>query len=100
MTDKAEPHELHERMLMSGHCAHPSTEHDSHAKCSGGQRSNPRNIFQPCPCPCHLGEEYDCGNCGRPLREANLWPLDEDDDMRYTHIDPKDGRAIGEDCAR
>lgn len=98
MADTAEYHELHERMLMSGHCAHPSSDGDSHARCSGGQRANPRSIFQPCPCPCHLGEEYECGNCGRPVHEAALWPDDEDGDVRYTHVEPQTGRAIGEVC--
>lgn len=92
------------RPLMSGHCAHPSkneeTGETSHERChrqGGGQRANPTKEFQPCPCPCHYGEEFECGGCGQPIREAPLWPYDSDGDMRYTHID-RTGRAIGEDC--
>lgn len=90
------------RPLMSGFCAHvstdPKTGEDSHGRCQGGQRANPAKVFQPCPCPCHYGEEYECGGCGQPIVEAPLWPYDVDGDLRYTHIG-RDGRAIGEDCA-
>lgn len=93
------------RPLMSGHCLNPQTEqpHLSHERCQaqgGGNRANPEKEFQPCPCACHLGEEYECGNCGRPLREALLWPNeDEPGEMVYVHVDVKTGRAIGEICA-
>lgn len=90
--------------LMSGHCAHFSknetTGETSHERChrqGGGQRANPAKEFQPCPCPCHYGEAYECGGCGRTIVEAPLWPYDSDGDMRYTHVD-ENGRAIGEDC--
>lgn len=89
------------RPLMSGHCAFPSASvggETSHDRCRGSNRANPQKEFQPCPCPCHYGEEYECGSCEQPIREAPLWPLDEDGDMRYTHID-RTGRAIGEDCS-
>ena len=90
------------RPMMSGHCAHPAVNEDSHARChrqGGGQRANPEKEFQPCPCACHYGdEEFECGGCGRPIREALTWPLDDDGDVRYSHMD-KDGRALGEDCA-
>lgn len=94
------------RPLMTGHCSFPQTEDParSHRRCheqGGGYYNKPRGEFHPCPCGCHTGEdEYVCGNCGRPLREAPLWPNeDEPGEMVYTHIDPKTGRAIGEECA-
>lgn len=88
---------------MSGFCNWPSTE-DREAgihRCSGGNRANPYREFQPCPCPCHLGEEeYECGGCGRTIREAVDWENDDDPgEPVYTHIDPETGRAIGEECA-
>lgn len=100
-SEDREPAEVLRRPMMSGWCAHPSVTDgfDSHARCTGGQRANPAKQFTPCPCACHLGETYECSGCGRDIREAPLWPLDEDGDMRYTHIDTKDGRAIGEECA-
>jgi hypothetical protein len=87
---------------MSGWCGTPSNTNgvDSHTRCAGGNTANPRKEFSPCPCPCHLGETFECGGCGKDIREAPAWPLDEDGDMRYTHIDPKTGRATGEDCYR
>jgi hypothetical protein len=95
--------------LMSGHCAHPVTHtlhgnristDEAHARCLGYNRANPAGEFQPCPCSCHLGtDEYECGNCGGALREAPLWPNeDEPGEMVYVHIDPLTGRAIGEEC--
>lgn len=84
--------------MMSGHCANPSP--GSHKRCRGGQTANPQREFQPCPCPCHLGESYECGNCGRPLREAPGWPNEEEPgEMVYVHVEPATGRAIGELCA-
>lgn len=91
-------------LMMSGHCATPSTTNgvSSHDRCDrqgGGSSANPTRTFHPCPCSCHLGEEYECGNCGRPLFEAPLWPNeDEPGEMVYTHVDPHTGRAIGEVC--
>ena len=87
--------------MLSGFCHSPA--HDdpegSHTRCRGGNKANPGKEFQPCPCHCHLGEEYDCGNCGRPLREAPLWENEDDpDEMVYVHID-KTGRAVGVECA-
>lgn len=89
------------RPLLLGHCNYPSFSNGihSHDRCQGGNTANPDGEFQPCPCPCHLGEEYECGNCGKPLREAPLWPNeDEPGEMVYTHVDPKTGRALGELC--
>lgn len=97
------------RPLMCGHCAFPAThttegepldESVSHGRCVGGNTANPDGEFQPCPCPCNLGdEEYECGNCGRPLREALYWPNeDEPGEPVYVHIDSVTGRAIGEEC--
>lgn len=88
--------------MMSGWCRTPSNTDgvDSHTRCRGGNYANPAKEFQPCPCGCHLAEEYECGNCGRPLREAPLWPNeDEPGETVYVHIDPKTGEAIGEMCA-
>lgn len=94
-------------LMMSGHCAFPTTDSPvtSHDRCEvhgGGNTANPKKEFHPCPCSCHLGEEFECGNCGRALREAPLWPNTdpdcEPDEMVYTHVDPHTGRAIGEVC--
>lgn len=86
---------------MSGHCAFPETDNPerSHARCPGYSRANPKKEFQPCPCPCHYGEEFDC-ECGGLLREAPLWPNEEEEpgEMVYTHVDPRSGRATGEEC--
>ncbi len=97
--------EVIRKPLLSGWCSTVSTDpvtgETSHERCErlgGGQRANPAKEFQPCPCPCHYGEEFECGGCGRTIREAPLWPYDVDGDLRYTHID-RDGRAVGEDCA-
>lgn len=88
---------------MSGHCAFPSTSNPagSHARCTGGNRANPAKEFSPCACKCHLDTEvYECGNCGRPLVIALLWPQEDDetpDDPVYTHVD-REGNALGEAC--
>ena len=103
--------------MMSGHCAFPATHvngepagnlsHERRQTMGAGSASNPDREFAPCPCGCHLGtDEYECGNCGRPLREAPMWPNEyaegiegaDPDEMVYVHIDPADGRAIGEEC--
>ena len=92
--------------LMSGFCAFPQTKDPeaSHARCAGGQRANPRKEFQPCPCPHHFAdqERYECGNCGGVVVAAPHWPLDfsedPDGEVRYTHLDPRTGRATGEEC--
>lgn len=107
--------EVIRKPLMSGHCASHSTHEElseaqaaSHQRCvnnGGGNRANPKREFQPCPCPYHYGtdadgnpaEVYECGGCGREIVEAWYWPLDDDGDPRYTHID-ETGRALGEDC--
>lgn len=90
------------KMIMSGHCQFPQTDHpeESHERCArngGGATTRLTDVFHPCPDPCHYGETYECGGCGQPIREALAWPLDEDGDMRYTHV-ARDGRAMGEDC--
>lgn len=85
---------------MSGLCAYPQTQYpeQSHARCLGGNRANPDKEFQPCPCGCHLGEEFDCANCGHVLREAPCWPNEEEPgEMVYVHVDHQ-GKAIGEEC--
>lgn len=88
---------------LSGHCATPATSdpqasHDRCARLRGGSTANPTKTYTPCPCPCHLGETFECGGCGRPIREAPLWPNeDEPGEMVYTHLD-KDGSAVGEAC--
>jgi hypothetical protein len=88
---------------MSGLCAHPQTAEpdQSHRRCSGGNEANPNREWQPCPCHCHLGEEFECG-CGRPIREAPLWQTGYEsdlDEMVYVHIEPTTGRAVGEECS-
>lgn len=91
------------RPMLSGHCHTPTTLNpfQSHERCErqgAGNAANPDKEFQPCPCECHLGETFECGNCGRPLREAPMWPNeDEPGEMVYVHID-REGRAIGEVC--
>lgn len=85
---------------MSGFCQHPSKTDgvDSHERCLKGNAANPDKEWSPCPCGCHLGEEYLCGNCGRPIFEAPHWrEFEDDEDMVYVHVD-KTGRAIGEEC--
>lgn len=99
------------RPLMSGHCSFPATHlpggepagNHSHKRCEdmgAGSAANPDREFAPCPCRCHLGtDEFECGNCGRPLREAPMWPNEDDpDEMVYVHIELATGRAIGEEC--
>lgn len=86
--------------MMSGFCANPSTfdPASSHARCRGGNTANPEQEFAPCPCSCHYGDEYECGNCGGSLIEAPLWPNeDEPGEMVYTHIDST-GWPTGENC--
>jgi len=100
--DEAEQPVLLLQPLMSGHCRFPQTAepHLSHERChlrnNGGSRANPLRIWQPCPCSCHLGDTYECGNCGRLIAEAPLW--DGEGGEVYVHIDA-DGDAIGEDCS-
>lgn len=117
MTDTATkaPAEVVRAPMMSGHChthSHQSVltelgtaSHDRCERNGGGNRANPNHEFQPCPCRHHYmaadgsaPEVYECGGCGKEIIEAAYWPLDEDGDIRYTHIDG-DGRALGEDCA-
>lgn len=96
--------EVIRRPLMSGHCA--VGNESGHEMCNrngGGQRANPLREWQPCPCPCHYVDDvgelevFECGECGRDIVAAPLWPLDEDGEVRYTHID-SDARATGEGC--
>lgn len=103
--------------LMSGHCHTHSNQpttaplseqgRASHERCNrngAGNRANPWQEFQPCPCPHHyLGpdgeqpERYECSECGKDIIEVPDWPCDEDGDSRYSHVDG-DGRALGEEC--
>lgn len=92
------------RPLISGHCAHPGVvPEESHARCQrngGFTRANPDKVFQPCPCRCHFpAEEYEC-ECGATLVEAPHYPLDEDGDVRYVHLDPRTGRVTDGECPR
>jgi len=94
------PGEVLRPVSISGWCGNPSITDDvsSHSRCDGGNRANPAKEFAPCKCFCHYPEdEYEC-ECGGIIKEAPLWPLDEDGDVRYTHIDPVTGMALGEDC--
>ena len=84
---------------MSGFCQFPQTSDPaaSHARCPGGNTARPTREFQPCPCTCHLGEEFECGNCGSELREAPMWENeDEPGEMVYVHV--IDGAVTGEEC--
>lgn len=86
--------------MKSGHCAYPQTavpeeSHDRCARNGAGNRSNPAKVFSPCPCHCHLGDQYECGNCGRLIAEAPGW--DGTGEMTYVHIDVS-GNGISEDC--
>lgn len=90
------------RPLISGHCAFPQSKdpNESHRRCRGYSRANPDKIFQPCPCPCHFPEDrYEC-ECGATLAEAVHYPLDEDGDVRYVHVDPTTGRMVDGECPR
>lgn len=93
------------RPLMSGHCNFPQTAKPevSHQRCQmngHGNRANPDRIFQPCPCRCHFPEEeYEC-ECGSTIVAAPHYPVDEDGDTRYVHLDPKTGRVVDEECPR
>lgn len=92
------------RPQLSGWCCTPQTVNpeESHARCQrmgGGNTARPSKEFQPCPCYCHLGEQYECGGCGLTIAEAPSLGLDEDGDTRYVHIDHK-GYMIAEECAR
>lgn len=103
-TEEAEP--VEERYvvtitMMSGHCQHPQTAHpqESHDRCArngAGAKANPMRAWRPCRCGCHLGEHYECGNCGRTIAEATHW--DGTGEMTYVHVHPVTGEAIGEDC--
>jgi hypothetical protein len=92
------------RVLISGHCAFPQSRNPdkSHLRCAkngAGSRANPDKIFQPCPCPCHFPvDRYECDSCGGTLAAAPHWPVDEDGDMRYVHVNTKTGRIIGTEC--
>lgn len=82
--------------MMSGWCGSESP--GSHERCPGYNRANPAKEFQPCPCPCHYGEMYEC-QCGGIIREAPLWSNEiEPDEMTYVHINLHDGRATQMEC--
>jgi hypothetical protein len=89
------------RPIMSGHCQFPETDHPdrSHERCAengGGVKSKPTGLFHPCPCSCHLGEEFEC-QCGGIIRLAPALGRDEDDDEQYVHVDT-DGNLTFEGC--
>lgn len=88
------------RVLMSGHCATPSTANpqSSHERCKGYNTANPKKEVQPCPCPCHHGDTFECGGCGRHIVEMPALGLDEDGDPYYFHLDPVTGRASQQFC--
>lgn len=89
------------RVMMSGHCAFPATANParSHERCIGYNTYNPNKEVQPCPCTCHHGETYSCGNCGRPIVEMPALGLDAEGDPYYYHVDVKTGLATIADCA-
>lgn len=87
--------------MISGHCQNPQTAHpeESHDRCArngAGAAANPTRAWRPCRCGCHLGEHYECGNCGRGIAESIYW--DGSGEVVYVHVDPATGEAIGEDC--
>lgn len=91
--------------LMSGHCRFPRSKKPkkSHHWCEdkngAGTYVKVSDTYLACSCPCHLGEEYECGGCGRPIREAPLWPdPDNPDGPVYVHVDVTTGEAIGVEC--
>jgi hypothetical protein len=94
------------RTLISGHCATPQTTHpeESHGRCKGYTRANPDKIFQPCPDVCHFTNEdgvlveYECSGCGGTIVEAPHYPLDEDGDVRYVHLNKKTNRVTDCEC--
>ena len=91
------------RPLMSGHCAFPQSKDPevSFKRCRGYSRANPDKIFQPCPNLYHYpDEEYECAGCGGTIVAAPHYPLDEDGDIRYVHVDTKRKRAADEECPR
>lgn len=77
---------------MSGWCSTPSVTDgvDSHARCRAGNAANPDKEWAPCPCSCHLAEEYECA-CGRPISLAPMW--NPEGEETYVHINPKTGVA-------
>jgi hypothetical protein len=89
--------------IMSGFCAFPAT-HDSYGRQMSPKEScekcpsysvSPDGTMHPCPCLCHLGEQFEC-ECGAPIFEALNLPLDEDGDEPYAHL--VDGRADYSGC--
>lgn len=92
------------RPAMSGFCAFPETANPaaSHQRCAdmgAGNTARPSREFQPCPCGCHYVAEFECGNCGLDLSVTNWAGATTDpDEIMYTHLDPRSGRAIGEEC--
>lgn len=84
--------------MMSGHCAFPETAHPkrSHQRChdqGAGNTATPSREFAPCPCSCHVGEEYEC-QCGEMIYEAPMLGPDPDDgEMQYVHL-TEDGLRI------
>lgn len=87
--------------LMSGLCAFPQTinPEESHARCTGGQRANPENMYQPCNCRCHLApQRYECDGCGGVLAEAPLITAVTGEDT-YVHMREDDKRWTSEFCS-
>lgn len=90
------------RTIWTGHCQFPQTKHpeESHLRCQrggGGTLTRATGNFHPCPCTCHLGEEFDCSGCGYLIREAPVLGPDEDGDMQYAHVD-EDGNIYSIEC--
>ena len=89
--------------MMSGHCANPQTAapDESHQRCArngAGSSANPDKAFVICPCPCHHGDTFECGGCGRNIVEMPVLGLDVDGDPIYYHLD-KVGRAAHQFCS-
>lgn len=96
-----------QRPMLSGHCQSPANApgdpeaaiRESHARCQrmrGGNIARPGKEFSPCPCWCHLGDDYEC-ECGGIIRVALNMPTDEDGEPTYVHID-MEGNAMYGGC--
>lgn len=97
--------------IMSGHCGNPAThnaKHEevdpylSHERCQangGGVTTASSGEFHPCPCTCHVDEEFECSECGDSIYEAPTMGPDENGDMQYVHISEDGSRMTSVYCS-
>lgn len=97
-------------MIMSGHCGNPATHdhkhrpvdpYDSHERCQdlgGGVFTTSTATFHPCPCSCHVGEEYECSGCGESIYEAPTLGPNEAGEVQYVHLTTDGLRMTGVYC--